>query len=512
MRVHTASLLIAASVLASAPSSKSQPDEPLSPVDADAAKLRQLIRVISVYTRQSDGELPPDLGATLDVFEGREGGAVAAVGRHYVSVLQEPPRIDEQSAAPWVNEHSAFTYLGRAGVPIDSVAEWGDTAIAHLRLDTGHAGAATPENPDGIVFPVLFLDGHVEVLSRVDAQRIIEESRRVFQAHATGAPFPADRQALWNAATIVKALRAYADAHEGVLPPNLGAALAHVPADPVRAATPCARARIFLSPSRAETTFIPDVPTPEWVNRNTSYVYLGGGGVLLGRVEDPGRTVLIHARPDEAMRVWRPGQERLVVTIATTSGRAENVDRQYADWVTAESVKVVESARSGSPLPPFQHAQRDLRLLGKAIAAYAAANDDAMPQDLGSLLPYVPDEPYWPLSPVERGAVFLSPRLESLTRPPAEPTADWVNRFANYHYAAAEGLSFADLKKPGTPMLVLLRPPLEEAFPIRLPGGEMLVVPFTDARGQVIPTSREGIEADIARTEAALIRARRPPR
>lgn len=479
-------VLVTLACLAIAPICAGQPrNEREAAMMEDSLRARNLAMAVHVY-HQEHASLPPDLGS-LSPYLGDNEDAVAA---RLISPHDRPPRREGELGA-WLNEHASFRYLGLAGVTLEEVSDWDRTVIGHLRLDLAHPGEAGP----GV--PVAFLDGRVEVLPPETAAALIEESRQVFTALATGGRLPDGRQALWNLRRISEALGAYARAHEGRLPPDLADALPYIPGGK-GASTPQEKARVFLSPKAARNTAIPDEPTVEWVRQHSAWQYLGAGpapgpealGAPLALIEDPQATVLVHSRLTDAAR--RPGDPRQFVPAATASGAVELIERDFATWRIDQSRKVIEFARTGgaSPLPDLQHAMRDLRLLSRALQRYADMSDGALPDRLSDLYDLLED-PELDLSPAQRARVFLTPTAERLAPPPETDLAAWLAERANYRLAPSPA---AQREAGSHPAPVLLHQPLTEPLTTRAEGGELEVIVVADAAGRVLALPLDAAE------------------
>ncbi|MFG0283182.1 MAG: hypothetical protein ACF8R7_02070 [Phycisphaerales bacterium JB039] len=452
---------------------------------ADMMRARELAMAVHMYTQEHEG-LPPDLGSLVRYFGEASGADIREIAGHFVSTVDQSPPVEGDIRA-WVNEHASFGYLGMQGVALEDVSDWDRTVIAHLKLDLGHA----PGDGGALMVPVTFLDGHVEILDRDEAARLIEESRQTFVALATGGRLPDARQETWNLRLIGRGVRAYAEAHEGALPPDLGAVLEYIP-DARGAMSPQEKARVFLSARAARQTAIPEAPTAEWVRQHGSYEYLGAAGVALGALEDPQRTVLTHGRLNDPIEVVaRSGEAQRLTPIGTVAGDAANLERDFAGWRIEQSRQIIEFARSGgkTPLPDVQHAMRDLRLLRAAMGQYAALGDGSLPARLSDLYDLIED-PHLDLGPQERAAVFLSPRVERLVAIPEAPEAAWLDERASYVYLGA-GRSLRELGAAGAP--VLLHQPIQEPLVTRTEGGEVAVAPWVDANGRVFPHPADGL-------------------
>jgi hypothetical protein len=434
--------------------------------------------------------MPPDLASLLGAVQSRTGKSVEELlETTFTSALDDAPRRIPDDTAAWINQHASFKYLARGGVAINDLSDWDELAVAHLRLEQGHLF----NNPDLgplEVFSVAFLDGHVEMLTRDEAEFVIEESRQVYEAVATGGELPEKRQIAADLTEVIAAIRAYADANDGLLPPDLGAALPYVRHDDRRLATARGRARVFLTPRKAADTFIPDDPAPEWVNRNTSYVYLGGADLRLARIEDPRRTLLVHARDNETFEGRKFRQMTTLMPVGRAAGQGDSQPEEYARWLIEQSRQVIEFARSGAPLPEFQHVMRDMRLLHRALTEYARANDDHLPPDFAALYDYV-DDPEILLTDAERAAVFLSPSAEKSVHIPESPTPEWVQRSADYVYLGHADATMGRARRASVPYAIIHTDP-ESPIWLRNETGGLNLMPA------VFPTGPQITIADIA--------------
>ncbi len=393
-----------------------------------------------------------------------------------------------------------YEYIGIKGVSFEDVGEWSTLAIAHVPLDEAYQGPPTAQNPSGLLVPILFLDGHVQFTSKEDAEAIIKESRAVYEAIDTGEPLPDARQSAWNVRAIVAAARAFAEDHDGLLPPDMGTLLAYVPTDPKRTPTLRDRAGVFLAPRAARRTFIPEEPTGAWVERNTGYDYLAAIGdgpaamlAPLDEIEDPSRTALVVLKPTHAIDVTGPmGNERSVITVGTVGGGIQGAHPDLARWQAEQSRTVINASRSEDvALPDLTHMARDLGLLAFAYRSYAADNDGHLAPDLGSLLGYLtPDMGGAQVPPADaasRARVFLSPRAEAITQiPSGEPTREWINRHASYVLTVKPGrdgiTTLAELDSGA--VLILLHAPLDEPVDaVRSDGKPERVVPLVFPQG-----------------------------
>jgi hypothetical protein len=489
----------------------------------DSMTLRRLSEAAIIYSQKHDGQMPPDMASMLDYFTNEQPDAsrTQVMKDHFIAPGIAAPTVPADAKPEWLNEHSSYTYLGSAGIKYESVPDWGDIVLAHLKLDAGHPSPAAPNDPDKEMFTLTFVDGHTELTTRAEATRLIDQSRKIFDAIRTGGPLPDYHQATWDLTRIVEAITAYAKDHKGQLPPDLGATLPYVPIDKQRLVTPAQRAGIFLLPAARRNTHIPDQPTPEWINRNTSYVYLGASKaetdtpLLRDRIEEAWRTVLVHGKLDAAISVERRGgREEKLIPIGSVRGAVTADELEFAQAQIAESKKVIDAVRTGSPLPDYQHTLHDLRLLHKALLAFAAANNGHLPPDLGATIPFLPEDELPTLA--DKARVYLSPRSERIVHLPDELTQEWVNKNANYVYVAAgdKPLLLSKLRQDGMPAAILLHTPLDETYNMLVAGafGRPSTIPVVaiaipwgvqysmpDQVEEELATSRKTIEAARAK-------------
>jgi hypothetical protein len=489
-----------------------QKDEPRDPKMECSIRLRTLATGIFVYADKHDGHLPPDLFAVANSLAQSEGKSLADFARSQMispaheGLLKPPAQFD----AAWLNEGSSYKYLGNADVSINDIQEWGDIVIAHLRLEQGLQGEPTPQNPDGQLFTLAFLDGHVNLCTRAEAERLIEKSAATLDALRTGADAPEDRQAVQNIAMILKAVHAYAKAHEGKLPPDLGATLAFVPSDTRATATPKQRGRIFLSPRAQKNGSVPDEPTAEWVNANTWYVYLGSSDVKLDDIPEAYTTILVHAPIRDAfVQEGFGGKKFERVALGEVGGQARLELKGYAEWIVRESQKVVEAVRTGERMPEWVHAMRDTRLIADALRAYAKAHAGTLPKDLGELAEFLPENLVGVRGPRAEavGRVFLTPRAEAATTFPKNPDAAWIAKNANFVYHGQPGAKIPD--EMHADWLPLIHGPVDEAYRVMTPwiDGYVDVVPIADAFGGCSLMQKEWVVqrlADPGTTPAAI--------
>jgi hypothetical protein len=127
----------------------------------------------------------------------------------------------------------------------------------------------------------------------------------------TAAPVDDSDRCMLQLRSISQALVLYCNEHKGRLPADLGTTLDDLyPVEQLGMSvnlTPAQKASFYLCPSHAKGVEIPEEPTAEWVNQNTSYVYLGGSKVDLPKLRGIAQTVLMHEKPEAAHpggKIW----------------------------------------------------------------------------------------------------------------------------------------------------------------------------------------------------------------
>jgi hypothetical protein len=301
-----------------------------------------------------------------------------------------------------------------------------------------------------------------------------------------------------NLALVLKAVRAYAKAHEGKLPPDLGATLAYLPTGMKATETAEKRARIYLSPRTRTTRSVPDEPTPEWVNANTWFVYLGSADVHLEEIPEEYEIALVHARFDEPFRVqWEGVGAPERVPVGTAGGIASLTELPDATWRVRESERVLRAVRSGEALPEWVHLCRDVRAIGEGIRGYAKAHDGTMPPDLGAVLEYVPERIPGDRRAGARLRVFLSPRAEATEEVPGGADAAWVRAHSSYVYVSPPGAKVAELE--GGFAMISVHGPLAEAFRVEQAPRELLRVPVAGPMGGAWKMPAEWVGEELAK-------------
>ena len=99
-----------------------------------------------------------------------------------------------------------------------------------------------------------------------------------------------------NAQKILQAINVYTGDHDGHLPPDLGTTLRSAPGRTLHD-----KAAAFISPADPSHPQIPDSPDADWVNKNTSFVYLGNENVKLMNVPP---SLIFILRKNLHLRQW----------------------------------------------------------------------------------------------------------------------------------------------------------------------------------------------------------------
>lgn len=514
-----------------------QPEQPQpDPTLKCAMQLRNLTAAIYAYSAKHGGKLPADLYslALAGAEPGGEAGGAARAGANGLSrdaatrslvspAHQEAMNVPKDVTPEWVNGNSSYRYLANGEVSLDGIQDWSSVVVAHLRLDAGHVSEVGPDNLEGRTFTLAYADGHVEILPGGEAERRIAHSQAIFDAMRSGKDMPDDHQAMQDLGLIVKALRGYAEAHEGKLPATLGAALPHVPADPKSRATLAQRARIFLSPKAKRSTAIPDEPTPEWIDAHGSYVYLGSDRVVLREVPEPQSIMLVCGRPGEGYNhAAMNGVDIERFPLVTVNGLAVLRTKPAADWIVAESRKTFAAIapEPGAPktnLPPWVEASRDLRVLGESIMECARKNGAQLAAHPADAVSCITPNLKAPLlaPPASIAGLFLSPRAEAATELPGAPSLDWIRSHANYVYFenVAPGVLTIDQLREAQ-VRFMLHGPMDEPYAIMSSEGKPIdCVPVVDVFGGCHMAPREWIEEELAADRGkikALMEAAKP--
>ncbi len=330
-----------------------------------------LVEAARQFSYENRGVLPPSLGRTLDNIDGaieRQsvslserngslGGTTGTVPRATVTrrpiadyyLCDTDARRNGPPAKPteqWVNENTLYRYL--AHNLVNAIGKYPPTTIM-IHEDLNWKGHGDTVN-------VGFWDGTVRAMDRASAARAIEESRAWIDAAWAERAASEDLQEridqygwtpiLSRSVTPMKyvgiALLLYAREHDNRLPPTLGNALPYGD-DELSLAS---KARTYLLPRDQHGVAWPGTPTPEWVNANTSYVYLGRN-VDLSRMppEVQNRTIVFHSQRDAPLKHPKSGDVMIAIFL---DGHGEILTPAEALPAIAASQKALDAARGSA--------------------------------------------------------------------------------------------------------------------------------------------------------------------
>lgn len=422
--------------------------------------VRHLAQAVIMYSHEHNA-MPGDVRAFFDA-----------------GILTDTLGQASEDGSALVADGVRYGYLGLAGVSPSEVPDWGDIAIGHLDFEQAFATQPTPDNPDGALVSVAFLDGHVEMVSLAEARWLVEESSKTLSAIRDGAPLPQYRQVEQDAARLARAMRAYAAEHDGLAPPDWASTYPYLEADE-GAQDASDQFKIYLSPRARESTFIPafesDAERDAWINAHSMW-RSHAHGANLWHVPNPMFTVLLSARPDAWVltpdRRLREHVRRLAFAMVDTRG--ELADRESLDARLRGAGELFDAIRQGASLPPIDDAMHDLRAISMAIAAYAKANDGYLPGDLGEVFEYL--DGLWGVHEREPARVFLLRDAETPDVLASPLDAQWVREHGSYVYLGDPTVRLRDLR--GTQASILLHAPLDHPFDLGLPGDVGARVPF----------------------------------
>ncbi len=121
----------------------------------------------------------------------------------------------------------------------------------------------------------------------------------------------------------------YANNHNDRLPPNLGTMLGQV-------RTPHDAVECWLTPGDERQLNIPDHPTADWINRNTSFIYLAANLNLHKFTNKASNaTVMMHTRLDQSFQHPKSGD---VIILGFVDGHIQL-------FPIAEARKMIESSK-----------------------------------------------------------------------------------------------------------------------------------------------------------------------
>jgi RNA polymerase sigma-70 factor (ECF subfamily) len=162
---------VASRTLAAAAPAADEPSE--ADLKENARRMRSIGLALQYYSKDHEGNFPPDLGATLKHMKSEVApdATPEARARLYLSRADEKRvKVPTDPDADWVKQKSSITYLAGEGVSMSKVG--GDVVVAHEKKAAGQGGQVT----------LLFGDAHVEQVSGDEAKRMIKESKEKLAA------------------------------------------------------------------------------------------------------------------------------------------------------------------------------------------------------------------------------------------------------------------------------------------------------------------------------------------
>lgn len=419
-----------------------------------------------------------------------------------------PASIDDLGTylRPGALPDDTFSYIGDGRVKLSDLPDISTLAAMHLNFDRAIDVAPSETSPGGLMLPIAFLDGHVEMHSPDIARWIIDDSIATFGAIAEGAELPERRQILLDLALIHKAVIAYVGEHDGHLPASLGEVFPFVP-DSSRHMTMTEKASVLLTPGQRKRTALPAEPTVEWMDRNTSYVYLGNADARLDDVVDPRRTMLVHVKPElaiDSMNMNRVNGKFAGVLYA--GGNVSLSSVAFVRAMGAESKDVVAAAGGHGELGEYYDSFSDLDVLSSAVAAYTRTHDGLMPAHIGDVVGFLPER-YADADAATRAGIFVT---RSMMRPEfseMDITPEWVQKYCSYTYigdASVELRAFLDVGG-----FVMLCSPIDQPMSMLVEGGDAQahqerVVLIATPGGWVMGVDAESVEQHVKESRAGL--------
>ncbi len=183
------------------------------------------------------------------------------------------------------------------------------------------------------------------------ARWIVGESRKVIDAALGRGPLPDFQHAVHDVTILSEAIKRYAAANNGALPPDLAATWEYLPTELLLSSTAAGRANVYLSPRAERITRAPEQPGAEWIRRAASYVYLPGPGLTLSAIRERelNHLVVVHAPLDETFDIWVPDARIAAVPYADENGWIAVTDGRRVAERIAESRKKFDAARAPAP-------------------------------------------------------------------------------------------------------------------------------------------------------------------
>jgi beta-lactamase regulating signal transducer with metallopeptidase domain len=254
----------------------------------------------------------------------------------------------------------------------------------------------------------------------------------------------------------------YASKHEWRLPPDLGTTLPYV-LDYDRAnggfktVPPAEAAKYYLCPLDREKVAVPAVPTPEWINRNTSYEYLGGADVNVDALTEEqfdGAVITYEktggAHPEMAgnpMAFTLRGydsQPRTAERIAW-SRQALDATRGVPFPTEGQSMLAQMGARVQAA-PKTSECARNQAEVAKGIVMYINDHRGYYPPTLGDTLKYVKKlydpvaQQSMPVTPQQAARMYLCSQDQDVEIP-EDVTPEWINEHTSFVYLGDEMLT-----------------------------------------------------------------------
>jgi hypothetical protein len=152
---------------------------------------------------------------------------------------------------------------------------------------------------------------------------------------------------------VEQAIYGYARAHHDRMPTSLGETFQYARLNSEWTATshpkgtPAEKAARYLTPADAKAKKVPDNPTPQWIDDNTSFVYIGDPAVSVSdiRQADWGTTVVAHVKLDEGYTVQVNGKPTKLIPLVMLDGHEEAMELDTAKQMIEESKKRFEDVK-----------------------------------------------------------------------------------------------------------------------------------------------------------------------
>ncbi|GIW74150.1 MAG: hypothetical protein KatS3mg103_0672 [Phycisphaerales bacterium] len=274
-------------------------------VQADAARLAAAMHR---YAAEHEGMAPPDW-ASLEAYLRPTGtradqpeppdpagqGSDAQWLEIFLSPRARastyiPPFDTPHERAEWINAHSMWR-TDTAGVNLWRIPHPASAVLLYARPDAWVEAPDRHERRHVRGLAMASAAGHAVLVEPERLAQRVRASAALYDALRDGTALPPLDNAVHDLLVLARAITDYADEHDGLLPADLGEVLPYIgPLDGIDAAQP---ARLFLSSQDEREPLVLAEPTPQWVRRHASYVYLGDPAVRLEDLAGQGR----HADP-----------------------------------------------------------------------------------------------------------------------------------------------------------------------------------------------------------------------